>query len=50
VNFAFIPEKNRVFFISCFSLLWTIYLAHIKNLERDKMILDQSKIELEAAR
>ena len=28
INFAFIPERNRVFFVSCFSLLWTIYLGN----------------------
>ena len=47
INFAFIPERNRVFFVSCFSILWTIYLAHIKNLERDKMVLEKKTHELE---
>ncbi|CRK96649.1 CLUMA_CG010054, isoform A [Clunio marinus] len=47
INFAFIPERNRVLFVSCFSLLWTVYLAHVKNLERDKMMLTNKTKELE---
>ncbi|KAG5683987.1 hypothetical protein PVAND_013240 [Polypedilum vanderplanki] len=42
INFAFVPERNRVLFTSCFSLLWTIYLAHMKNRQRDKMLLDKN--------
>ncbi|XP_037048572.1 mpv17-like protein [Bradysia coprophila] len=33
VNFSLIPERNRVPFISICSLLWTCFLAYMKQLE-----------------
>ncbi|XP_075221070.1 mpv17-like protein isoform X2 [Lycorma delicatula] len=33
VNYLFIPERNRVVYISVASLLWTIFLAYMKNLQ-----------------
>lgn len=36
INFSLIPEKNRVPFVSCCSLLWTIFLAYMKRLEAKK--------------
>lgn len=33
INFSFIPEKNRVPFVSMASLLWTTFLAYMKQLE-----------------
>lgn len=32
LNFALVPEKNRVVFISMCSLLWTCFLAYMKQL------------------
>lgn len=32
-NFAIVPEKNRVVFISVCSLLWTCFLAYMKQLD-----------------
>lgn len=40
-NFSVVPEKNRVPFVSMCSLLWTIFLAYMKQLELEK--LQQSK-------
>lgn len=39
-NFALVPEKNRVVFISMCSLIWTCFLAYVKQLDQknvDKM-------------
>lgn len=33
LNFALIPEKNRVVFISMCSLMWTCFLAYMKQLD-----------------
>lgn len=38
INFCFIPQKNRVPFISVCSLLWTCYLAYMKHLDKEKVI------------
>ncbi|XP_012350589.1 mpv17-like protein [Apis laboriosa] len=32
VNFFFIPEHNRVVYVSCCSLIWTSFLAYMKAL------------------
>lgn len=32
-NFTFIPERNRVAFVSIGSLFWTVVLAYMKQLE-----------------
>lgn len=37
INFALIPEKNRVPFISVCSLLWTCFLAYMKQLDAEKV-------------
>ncbi|XP_058812088.1 mpv17-like protein isoform X2 [Topomyia yanbarensis] len=36
-NFSVVPEKNRVPFVSMCSLLWTIFLAYMKQLELEKL-------------
>lgn len=35
VNFALVPEKNRVVFISICSLIWTCFLAYMKQLDHE---------------
>lgn len=37
LNFALIPEKNRVVFISVCSLLWTCFLAYMKQLDKKEI-------------
>ncbi|XP_077287984.1 mpv17-like protein [Arctopsyche grandis] len=37
INFYFIAEKNRVPFVSVCSLVWTIFLSYMKQLEADKI-------------
>ncbi|OWR45031.1 mpv17-like protein 2 [Danaus plexippus] len=39
VNFYLIPPKNRVPFISVCSLIWTCFLAYMKHMEKEKLIL-----------
>ncbi|XP_055302379.1 mpv17-like protein isoform X2 [Sitodiplosis mosellana] len=36
LNFALVPEKNRVVFISMCSLMWTCFLAYMKQLSVEK--------------
>ncbi|XP_055618559.1 mpv17-like protein [Toxorhynchites rutilus septentrionalis] len=36
-NFCVVPEKNRVPFVSLCSLLWTIFLAYMKQLELERL-------------
>lgn len=33
LNFTFIPERNRIVFVSVISTIWTSFLAYIKYLE-----------------
>ncbi|XP_055371353.1 uncharacterized protein LOC129605549 [Condylostylus longicornis] len=33
INFGFVPEKNRVVFISICSFMWSIFLAYMKHLD-----------------
>lgn len=35
-NFTFIPERNRVAFVSLGSLFWTVFLAYMKQLEIER--------------
>uniref|UniRef100_A0A336K559 CSON011317 protein n=1 Tax=Culicoides sonorensis TaxID=179676 RepID=A0A336K559_CULSO len=44
INFAMIPEKNRVPFISCCSLLWSTFLAYMKHLESETNFDKEKKI------
>lgn len=44
INFSFIPERNRVPFVSCASLLWTTFLAYMKQLENSKVIENTKEI------
>ncbi|CAH0720838.1 unnamed protein product, partial [Brenthis ino] len=37
INYIFIPPKNRVPFISVCSLIWTCFLAYMKELDKNKM-------------
>lgn len=43
-NFSVVPEKNRVPFVSMCSLLWTIFLAYMKQLELEKLQQNKSLI------
>ncbi|XP_026754420.2 uncharacterized protein LOC113514531 [Galleria mellonella] len=46
INFYFVLEKNRIVFVSAASFVWTVYLAHVKAIERKKEaeVLDEKKI------
>ncbi|CAO1417701.1 unnamed protein product [Diamesa hyperborea] len=46
INFSLIPERNRVFFVSCFSFLWTIFLAYMKQKEKDQLVMEETAREL----
>lgn len=48
LNFALIPEKNRVVFISVCSLLWTCFLAYMKQLDVENETI-HSNTEFERA-
>lgn len=41
-NFAIVPEKNRVVFISVCSLLWTCFLAYMKQLDMANQTADSN--------
>ena len=45
LNFAFIPESNRVVFVSFCSLIWTSFLAYMKQLERQEALKKTSYVE-----
>ncbi|XP_063706801.1 mpv17-like protein [Culicoides brevitarsis] len=45
INFSFIAEKNRVPFVSMASLLWTTFLAYMKQLDKNKENEESSKTE-----
>ena len=36
INFAFVHESNRVIFVSACSLIWTSFLAYMKQLKVEK--------------
>lgn len=36
INFTFVPERNRVPFVSIASLMWTTFLAYMKQLDKNK--------------
>ncbi|XP_055371416.1 mpv17-like protein [Condylostylus longicornis] len=38
INFAYVPQKHRVVYISFFSLLWSTFLAYMKQRERELLI------------
>lgn len=40
INFFFVPEHNRVIYVSCCSLIWTSFLAYMKSLEAKKLQKD----------
>lgn len=44
INFALVPEKNRVVLISMCSLLWTCYLAYMKQLDIENDAINEKKI------
>ena len=37
VNFAVIPEAYRIMFVGFCSLVWTCFLAYMKQLQTDKI-------------
>ncbi|XP_076159979.1 mpv17-like protein [Ptiloglossa arizonensis] len=45
INFFFIPEHNRVVYVSCCSLIWTSFLAYMKAREgkQKEAITDNNK-------
>lgn len=43
INFGFIPERNRVIFISVCSLCWTTFLAYVKQLDKSQVIDEHGK-------
>lgn len=47
LNFAFIPERNRVVAVSCASFLWTIFLSYMKQMDeeraKEKQLIHKSK-------
>jgi hypothetical protein len=45
INFSFIAEKNRVPFVSICSLVWTTYLAYMKQLETKDVQKVPTKIQ-----
>lgn len=44
LNFALVPEKNRVVFISMCSLMWTCFLAYMKQLNLEKEDIKKQQI------
>lgn len=46
INFTFIKEKNRVPFVSIASLLWTTFLAYMKELDKKKQREEQEGKEM----
>lgn len=44
LNFALVPEKNRVLLISMCSLLWTCFLAYMKQLDIERDMTIEKKI------
>lgn len=44
LNFALVPEKNRVVIISMCSLLWTCFLAYMKQLDIENDAIAETKI------
>lgn len=43
VNFAFVPARNQVIFVSFFSMVWSTFMAYIQHLEVQR--LKEQKIE-----
>lgn len=43
VNFAFVPARNQVIFVSFFSMLWSTFMAYMKHMEIER--LKQRKLE-----
>lgn len=37
VNFAFVPARNQVIFVSFFSMVWSTFMAYIQHLEIQRM-------------
>ncbi|XP_072383007.1 mpv17-like protein isoform X1 [Diabrotica undecimpunctata] len=46
VNFCYIPEKNRVPFVSACSLLWCCFLAYMHELQLKQRELEISQLQL----
>ncbi|CAH0604693.1 unnamed protein product [Chrysodeixis includens] len=42
INFCLIPPNNRVPFISICSLVWTSYLAYMKHLDKEKIMVSST--------
>lgn len=36
INFAFVPERNRVVAVSMASFVWTIFLSYMKQMDEEK--------------
>lgn len=46
LNFAFVPARNQVIFVSFFSMVWSTFMAYIQHLEVER--LRQEKAEIAA--
>ncbi|CAD0196798.1 unnamed protein product [Chrysodeixis includens] len=42
INFCLIPPRNRVPFISLCSLVWTCFLAYMKHLDKEKVMVSST--------
>ncbi|CAH0406488.1 unnamed protein product [Chilo suppressalis] len=40
INFCLIPPRNRVPFISICSLIWTCFLAYMKQIDKERVIIE----------
>lgn len=48
INYTLVSEKNRVPFVGMCSLLWTCFLAYMKQLEAQKLAKKQATMKVSA--
>lgn len=48
INYTLVSEKNRVPFVGMCSLLWTCFLAYMKQLEAEKLAKKQATMKVSA--
>jgi hypothetical protein len=48
INYTVVSEKNRVPFVGMCSLLWTCFLAYMKQLEAQKLAKKEAEKKLAA--
>lgn len=46
VNFAYVPERNRVVVVSMASFMWTVFLSYMHHIDQDSLptFLQRKKI------